>query len=105
MPNPRHVEIVRHGAASIRVWRRTNPGVRPDLSGVDLSKAKLRGADLRGADLCGADLRGLDFRAAKLNAAKLRDANLSGASLTKASRPRRFSQGLADRRLTRYRAN
>ena len=71
MANPEHVKVVRQGAAAIAEWRRQNPGVRLDLSGVDLS----------GADLNGADLAGSSLPMANLTEAGLTEADLSGADL------------------------
>lgn len=95
MANPEHVEIVRQGAEAIAAWRRSNPGVRLDLSGADLSQAYLAHADLSGAALAQANmfqgalaqakLSGADLPEALLAFSVLAGADLSGANLFRAS--------------------
>jgi uncharacterized protein YjbI with pentapeptide repeats/tetratricopeptide (TPR) repeat protein len=80
-------------------WRKNNPRIIPDLSGINLWMAQLEGvnlsfakfdkADLRMASLMDADLRGADFRDAnlygvRLSHADLSEANFSGAKLSQA---------------------
>jgi len=60
-------------------WRRTNPEVRPDLSGADL-----RGLDLRNANLCGAILSEVNLTNADLLKADLRNADLSRTDIRRA---------------------
>src|SRR6266511_4248140 len=85
MPNPEHVEILKHGLKEWNEWREAHPVVGPNLIGTDLSGADLRGADLSGADLSGADLIGADLIEANLSGANLIGANLSGADLSGAN--------------------
>jgi len=95
MANPEHVEVVRKGAEAIAEWRRSNPGVRLDLSGADLRRAYLPEADLIGASLAQANmfqavlglakLSGADLSEAFLSFSSLGGANLSGANLFRAS--------------------
>src|SRR6266511_2257475 len=82
MPNPEHVEILKHGLKEWNEWREAHPVVGPNLIGTDLSGADLRGADLSGADLSGADLSGADLSGANLSGANLSGADLSGADLS-----------------------
>src|SRR6266511_1213200 len=90
MPNPEHVEILKHGLKEWNEWREAHPVVGPNLIGTDLSGADLRGADLSGADLSGADLIGANLIEAKLSGANLtgkvlREANLREANLRRAN--------------------
>src|SRR6266540_1581462 len=85
MPNPEHVEILKHGLKEWNEWREAHPVVGPNLIGTDLSGADLRGADLSAADLSGADLIGADLIEANLSGANLIGANLSGADLSGAN--------------------
>src|SRR6266545_2438686 len=85
MPNPEHVEILKHGLKEWNEWREAHPVVGPNLIGTDLSGADLRGADLSGADLSGADLIGADLFAANRSGAKLSRANFTGAYLYEAN--------------------
>jgi hypothetical protein len=79
MADKEHVKILRQGVEVWNRWRKENPDIRPDLSGVDLS-----GADLSEADLSRAILRGADLSEADLSRADLYEANLSGANLSRA---------------------
>ncbi len=95
----RHAEILAQGADAWNAWRQENPGIHPDLSGVDLSEedasgfnfseTNLREADLYQTDLEGtnlklADLCGADLSAAKLVGADLYKCDFTGAFLTEA---------------------
>ena len=87
MANKKHLALLKQGVGAWNAWRRTNPRVRPNLSGASLFGATLCGADLRGADLsyanlCGADLSYADLRGSDLFSAILGDANLTRASLS-----------------------
>ena len=64
MANKKHMALLKRGVGAWNTWRRTNPRVRPNLSG----------ARLFGATLCGADLRGADLRGTGLSEADLIDA-------------------------------
>jgi hypothetical protein len=87
------VEILKEkGVEAWNEWRRTNPKVRIDLTGVDFIGAKLRGANLNSANLTGASFgvtnmivadTNLSGRppSASLREADLRNANLTGANL------------------------
>jgi len=74
-------------------WRRDNPGLVPDLSGVDFRKRNVNGADLSGVNFGGADITGTEFRRADLTDARLTNVNgllpgsLAGADLTRAELP------------------
>lgn len=97
--NQEHAEILAKGTEAWNAWRKKNPGIHPDLSGVDLSEedvsgynfseTNLRDADLYQADLGGtnlklADLRGTDLSAARMVGADLYKCNFAGAFLTEA---------------------
>ena len=57
-----HLALLRDGGLQAwNAWRSRNPGIRPDLSGLDLGRLDLRGVDLTGADLRGTDLRDVRF--------------------------------------------
>src|SRR5262245_5180224 len=98
MANDEHVAILKKGVAAWNAWRLENPGIHPDLSGVDLYdgrgvnlyRADLRGADLRGArlyeaNLIGANLSGADLAGSELGGAHIIEAILSGANLSGAN--------------------
>ena len=103
-----HAEIIRRGPVLWNAWRRNNPEIIPDLTGLalewcerrmgtrdggpldlkfarlqeaDLCFADLEGADLEAADLARADLQHTRLVEAKLNAADLIDARLDHADL------------------------
>jgi uncharacterized protein YjbI with pentapeptide repeats/lipoprotein-anchoring transpeptidase ErfK/SrfK/peptidoglycan hydrolase-like protein with peptidoglycan-binding domain len=103
-----HAEIIRRDPVLWNAWRRNNPEIIPDLTGlalgwcerrmgtrdggpldlkfarlqeVDLCFADLEGADLEAADLARADLQHACLVEAKLNAADLIDARLDHADL------------------------
>ena len=97
-------DILRKGVSFWNEWRKGNPTIVPDLSGVNLSKqnlsrinlskANLSGSilseailyesDLRGARLTDSDLRAVNMSKALLNNAHLGKANLSQAFLVDA---------------------
>ncbi len=65
---------------SLEAWRRSHPGVPPDLTGADLRRVSLRFTDLSNAKLLGADLSGLDLTGIKLDGADLCRSTLRGCS-------------------------
>jgi uncharacterized protein YjbI with pentapeptide repeats len=95
MANPDHVALLKHDVEEWNLWRTTNPGIRPKLSGADLSRAFLMEADLSkaflshanlsGAVLCNADLSEADLTHAFIIEADLSKADLSKAELFKAN--------------------
>jgi len=52
--NTKHYKILIQGPEVWNEWRKSHPGVNPDLSWVDLGKINLAGVDLSGANLKGA---------------------------------------------------
>ena len=84
MANRKHLALLKQGVGVWNAWRRTNPGVRPSLSGASLFGATLCGADLRETDLRGADLSHADLRGADLFWASLDDADLRGTGVSEA---------------------
>lgn len=83
MANKEHLKILKQGAYDWNQWRKENPEIQPDLSGVDLREVDLMGADLSEANLKGAKLSTcLD----KINLYKacLEEADLSNALLNEA---------------------
>ena len=84
MANKKHVALLKQGVGAWNAWRRTNPRVRPSLSGASLFGATLCGANLREADLRGADLSYANLGGADLSHADLRGADLFWASLGEA---------------------
>jgi len=72
MANRKHLALLKQGAGTWNAWRRTNPRVRPNLSGASLFGATLCGANLREADLRGADLSYANLGGADLSHADLR---------------------------------
>jgi len=95
MANPKHVAIVRKGAAAIEKWRRNNKDEFLNLGGADLHKCQLSRVDLAGAylsyanltlaNLSGSNLAGAHFCDAILTGANLSDADLSRTDLTLAN--------------------
>ncbi len=94
-----HAEILAKGTEAWNSWRQENPGIHPDLSGVDLSEGDASGynfsetnlretdlyqTDLEGTNLKLADLRGADLSAARLIGSDLYKCNFAGAFLTEA---------------------
>lgn len=71
--NNEHIAIIRQGVEVWNLWRSENPGIIPELDGVDFGDVN---RELRGANLYGANMY-----AVILNSADLRDANLSHAVL------------------------
>lgn len=84
MANDEHVALLKQGVDAWNAWRKENPDIRPDLSGVDLREANLAGANLIEADLSQTDLTGANLTVAYLNQARLSNAQLRGANLTHA---------------------
>ncbi len=93
---PKHLEVVRHGADTIREFCDRDSFQPLWLVGADLQEAQLQGAELLGAHLensnlqdanlsgailMGAHLEGADLEVARLECAQLADAHLEGASL------------------------
>lgn len=87
MANEEQLSILKQGVEVWNEWRKENPDVEIDLSGVnlfktDLSKAMLSRADLRKANLRKTIAIVADLSDANLSEADLSGANLSGANLT-----------------------
>jgi len=61
MANNDHLALLKKSVNAWNEWRKKNPEIRPDLSGVDLSGANLFRANLSEADLHKANLSGLDM--------------------------------------------
>jgi hypothetical protein len=94
--NPKHLKILKQGVKSWNDWRKANPQIEPDVSGVDLEGANLRGINLGGSyhpdrgnlghiDLEGINLTNADLRDAQFNDARLFDASLNGANCQNAN--------------------
>ena len=73
MANPKHEEILWQGVDSWNSWRKQNPTVVPDLSGIDcamlnkpLAEVDFRRVNLNHAVLSGADLRWANAHLANL---------------------------------------
>ncbi len=87
-----YIDLIRKGSIVWNDWRKSNPSVIPDLTGIDLegnilnnfnfqevklSRAKMNSTNLFGSCLCGAILKKADLRKADLG-----KTDLSGADLT-----------------------
>ncbi|NQT34865.1 toll/interleukin-1 receptor domain-containing protein [bacterium] len=81
MVKPKHFEILKLGVEFWNKWREDNPGIQPELRGVNLEDANLGGVNLRYANLWGAYLGNVNLERANLFNANLQDANLRGANL------------------------
>ncbi len=109
MANQKHLDILLSGMEAWNSWRKENPDITPDLSGIhspssdfsgydlsnsdltqaNLSEASLQNANLQGAllmriDLTAADLSGANITQADLRYAILNNINLSDANLNEA---------------------
>ena len=100
MANTKHKKIVEQGVHVWNKWREDNPGMIPNLNGIDLSgqdwsganfertdfvKANFEGINLENAILTGAkDPSGVDIGRSYLDGANLKNANLNNANLRRA---------------------
>ena len=82
MANLEHLAILKRGVDEWYIWRRENPAVIPDLSGVDFQGVNLKGANLCGANLSSANLAKSNLMGAALSNADFSKANLSGADFS-----------------------
>lgn len=101
MANAEHKKIVEQGVIAWNAWRKENPGMIPNLNGIDLSgqdwsganfertdfvKANFEGINLENAILTGAkDPSGVDIGRSYLDGANLKNANLNNADLRRAN--------------------
>lgn len=113
MANPEHLKNLQEGVKSWNKWREENPGIKPDLSGINLTSEQTAGAcwnkamgrawlsyigengtdiginfsraELGGVDLSDVEAEGAHFTGANLMEAKLRNANLQRADFRDAS--------------------
>ena len=84
-----HLDLLRRAATKEDTsdwndWRKANPGLSPDLRGMEMPGANLVGADLSKANLFRANLRDADLRQAKLSRSSLVYARLQCAKLDNA---------------------
>lgn len=93
MANAEHVEILSEGIESWNEWRRQNPEVIPDLSGVDLRLRDMTGVNLRFANLHRTDLEGAILDSADLRGYFYRRRGLEGDSWWKRHFPRTDLRG------------
>jgi uncharacterized protein YjbI with pentapeptide repeats len=82
MADQSHLDILQQGVEAWNSWRKRNPSMDPDLSGVNLWGANLSGADLSGADLSGVDFSRVDLSGTNLSRANLWGVDLSGVDLS-----------------------
>lgn len=82
MANQEHLEILRRGAEQWSEWRKSNPGIRPNLDNVSLEDIDFSGLDLSHANLRRVTFRNVKFGGCDLSEADLREAVLSGADLS-----------------------
>jgi curved DNA-binding protein CbpA len=76
-----HLNKLRAGAVAWNAWRRENPGIVPDLNGLEVSASELQFGSVQGGP---ADFSRAELNHAVLVHATLIDANLAGASLVDA---------------------
>jgi hypothetical protein len=76
--------LLKSDARAWNDWRRANPDIVPDLSGVNLEGTDLGGVDLRNARLVGTNLNKANLARADLTGAVLFKATLRGANLQNA---------------------
>lgn len=72
------------GVKAWNEWRKANPKIRTDLSGLDFVSAERRRADLHGVDLSRTNISGADLSQADLIMANFSHTDLSGANLSEA---------------------
>jgi uncharacterized protein YjbI with pentapeptide repeats len=82
MSNEEHLTWLRQGVVFWNQWRKENPDVIPELSGVNLSNAILSGFNLFQANLSEANLSRADLKSANLSRSSLFKANLSRSVLS-----------------------
>ena len=85
MADADHLDTLRQGRDIWNQWRKTQPGLVPDLAAIDLSAVSLSAVDFFGVTLAAADLHAADLAWADLSQSDLRGANLSRANLAWAS--------------------
>ena len=90
MANKEHLAKLREGVEAWNAWRRQNPHIQPNLSGVILHGVNLIGVNLNGVNfdrsyLGKANLRRADFSRANLRRADFSKANLRGTDLSGAN--------------------
>lgn len=88
--NQKQLTILKQGVKQWNLWRRNNPHVKIDLSGIDLTTADEAGLELwnsaiNRASLNNANLAGADLTDAELSGVNLTGCNLTNANLTNAS--------------------
>ena len=76
MANQEHLNILKQGGQPWNSWRKANPTIAPDLSGVSL-----REFDLRMLDLSKCDLRSTDLMFQNIVETHFAEANLTGAHI------------------------
>ncbi len=81
MDHHNELEILNQGVEAWNNWRRSNPGLKPNLADADLSDMELDGANLSEAVLDGAELFDSNLANTNLKMATMRGADLSGANL------------------------
>jgi uncharacterized protein YjbI with pentapeptide repeats len=79
--NPEHLAILKQGAKAWNRWREENPGIVPNLRGLNLDKRTVGGTKLCECNLAGANLRDVILEEADLSEARLMGANVSDAKL------------------------
>ena len=77
MANPRHLKLLKKGAAIWNTWRAQHPEIPPHLGGANLSRANLGGFNLSKANLSVANLYGANLVGTHLSGAAMRSASLS----------------------------
>ena len=85
MANEEHLRILKQGVEVWNQWREDDPGVRPNLQGVELIGAHLSRTNLTDTDFRGANLSRANLIQVNLMEALLTGANLTGANLSKAN--------------------
>src|SRR4051794_7519105 len=87
MANEDHVIQLSQGGEVWNAWRKKNPNVVPDLSGVNRvnpRRADLPDAEINGVRFIGTSLVGVNLSRADLTDTDFSDARLAGADLTHA---------------------
>ncbi len=85
LPDSEHLELIRQGTEVWNKWRKENPKIKPNLTGVDLKGLDLSGINLSGTQLTGAKMTGCILTRANLSKACLREAILYEANLDNAN--------------------
>ena len=85
MANSDHVRILEQGVRIWNQWRKENPEIKPDLSGIDIRRGNLNKINLSSTNLREATFFHVGLSGANLTLALLFKANFEGSNLSRAN--------------------